>query len=761
MSEALFELLFKYRPLVFARGEIAFGAPWWALVVGLAAAAAAPWLLRYGAVQGKSSRRDRLVLATLRAGLLGLLALSLCRPALVLSTVVPQQSFVGVLLDDSLSMRIADEGTPRAEFVRSALGDPESELLRALEARFKLRYFRFSETAERVADPLALAYEGERTDLGAAMDRALQELSSVPLAGLVLVSDGADNGRGVPQEALLALRSKAVPVYAVGLGRERFDRDLEVSRVETPGEVLEGTTLSAEVRLSQRGFAGQKAQLFVEDSGRVVHTEEVELPLEGELGVRVHATATEAGPRIFTVRVSPLPGEEVVENNRRDVLVRVSDREEKILYFEGEPRFETKFVRRAVSDDGNIRVVTLLRTSENKYWRGGVDDGEELADGFPKTREELFRYRGLVLGSVEASFFTADQLRMIADFVGQRGGGLLMLGGRRSFSEGGYAGTPLADALPVVLEETSRDDAGERFFSGVKVELTPYGRTHGVTRLASTDSASAERWNELPELSVVNAVMRAKPGAATLLTGQGEGLREAQVVLAHQRYGRGKALAFTVQDSWQWQMHAEIPLEDRTHESLWQQLLRWLVADVPGQVDVELPLDRVSPGRPVQVRALVRDDTYLEVNDARVVAIVRDPAGDEREYPMEWTVERDGVYAARFPTHAPGFYEVRVEATREGAPSASARTWVQAARVDAEYFGAERRTALLERLAGETGGRFYTPDTVAALPEDLSYTESGATLRERRDLWDMPATFLLALALASAEWGYRRWRGLA
>ena len=138
----------------------------------------------------------------------------------------------------------------------------------------------------------------------------------------------------------------------------------------------------------------------------------------------------------------------------------------------------------------------------------------------------------------------------------------------------------------------------------------------------------------------MNAVARTKPGAATLLTGQGEGLQEPQVVLAHQRYGRGKALAFTVQDSWQWQMHAEIPLEDRTHESLWQQLLRWLVADVPGQVDVELPEDRVSPGRPVQIRALVKDDTYLEVNDADVVAIVRDPAGDEREYPMECRARR-------------------------------------------------------------------------------------------------------------------------
>ena len=132
-------------------------------------------------------------------------------------------------------------------------------------------------------------------------------------------------------------------------------------------------------------------------------------------------------------------------------MVVVSDRREKILYLEGEPRFELKFIRQAVEDDKNLQVVTLLRSAKDKFLRLSVDDSVELSTGFPKTREELFTYRGIILGSVEASFFTVDQLRMLADFVGVRGGGLLALGGRRALAEGGYAGTPLADALPVEL----------------------------------------------------------------------------------------------------------------------------------------------------------------------------------------------------------------------------------------------------------------------------------------------------------------------
>jgi hypothetical protein len=163
----------------------------------------------------------------------------------------------------------------------------------------------------------------------------------------------------------------------------------------------------------------------------------------------------------------------------------------------------------------------------------------------------------------------------------------------------------------------------------------------------------------------------------------------------------------------------------------------------------------------VELRVEVRDEAFVRLNDADVVAVVTDPAGHEREYPVEWSVERDGEYGARFATAAPGFYEVRVEATRHGEPLGSATTWIEAAPLATEYFGAERRTALLKRLVDETGGRFYSEETVADLPEDLSYTESGSTVKERKELWNMPALFLAALALACSEWGYRKWRGLA
>ena len=764
LLESLFEFLFKYRPNMYEKGELAFGAPSVvmlaaALVVGAIIAAT----VTYRQVRAKSTPRDRAILLGLRVATLAVLLLCLFRPMLVLSAALPQRNFVGILLDDSRSMQIADrEGRPRSEFLAQQFTPEESALMKQLSERFMLRFFRFSSSADRVAGPQELTYAGSQTHLGDALDRARQELSSVPLSGLVLVSDGADNAHTPLTDQLLSLRARGVPVFTVGVGREQFTKDIEISRVETPHTVLRGASVVVDLLISQTGYAGQKVPLVVEDAGRIVSTDTIALPADGETApVRVSVTATEKGPRVFKFRIAPQAGEMVTQNNEQEALVIVSDRKEKILYFDGEPRYEFKFLRRAVTDDPNLQLVSLLRTAENKYWRGGIDDPEELAGGFPKTREELFKYRALILGSIEASFFTHDQLRMIAEFVSERGGGLLLLGGRSAFAEGGYAGTPLADVIPVELSADAASST-DPWFVAYTPELTPAGRIHSATQIAGSAGASAARWKDLPAVSSVNRISRLKPGATALLMGRAaEGGRGTQPLLAFQRFGAGKSVALPVQDTWMWQMHALIAVEDMTHETFWRQMMRWLVSSVPGTVTLAASSDRVAPKEPVVLRADVRDPGYLRVNNARVSATVVGADGSTRELPMEWTVDRDGEYRASFTPDTAGLYEVRVSARTADTVVAADTIFVQAAELNTEYFNAEMQATGLKRIAEETGGQYYTAETLAKLPEDLTFTNSGATVLQQMDLWDMPVIFFLLVGLVSTEWAYRKARGLA
>ena len=161
-----------------------------------------------------------------------------------------------------------------------------------------------------------------------------------------MVSDGADTSDAAIDETLASLKARSIPVFTVGVGQERFAHDVQVTRVETPRSVLKGTALVVDVVLSQTGYGGQTVPLSVEDDGRIVSTQEVTLPPDGESAtVKVRFTASEAGARIFKFKVPTQAGEQVTQNNARDALIQVNDRAEKVLYYEGEPRFEYKFLR--------------------------------------------------------------------------------------------------------------------------------------------------------------------------------------------------------------------------------------------------------------------------------------------------------------------------------------------------------------------------------------------------------------------------------
>jgi uncharacterized membrane protein len=759
MFEAVFRFLFKYPPLFFEQGDLVLGVSRPMLIAVLAVAVVGGYaLLSYRSV-AKNRGRDRAILVTLRLAILGVILLCMLRPALVLKAAVPQQNFLGVLIDDSRSFQIADrDGQPRSAFVSSNL-TTDAPLFTALSKKFVLRLFRFSSTADRLQSAADLGYEGSTTRLGNALDRARDELAGLPLAGVVMITDGADTSDAALDESIASLKARSIPVFTVGIGQERFARDVQVTRVETPRSALKGTSLVVNVVLSQSGYAGATVPLNVEDEGRIVGTQEVTLPPDGESAtVRVRFTASDAGPRLFRFRVPGQANEQVAQNNARSALIEVSDRREKILYFEGEPRFEAKFIRRAVEDDKNLQVVILQRTAENKFLRLDVGNPDELVDGFPKTREELFEYRSLILGSVEAASFSPEQLRMIADFVSKRGGGLLMLGGRRSFAEGGWAGTPVGEVLPVTLD-ASGNERGGSYFSELSVKPTRAGTTSPVTQIAGDEAASQKRWLELPPVTSVNPVHGVKAGATVLLSAV-DNKKQEQIVLASQRYGRGKALALPIQDSWQWRMNASIPVTDTTYATFWRRLARWLVDDVPQKVMITLTQDRVDPGQPMKLTAEILDAQYNGINDARVVAQVTAPSGKTSDVPLEWTVEHDGEYGSSVVPDEEGLYTIRLAATRNGADLGSDTAYVRASAADSEYFDATMRAPLLKRIAEETGGRFYSEADAAALPEAISYSGRGVTVVEERDLWDMPAILFLLMALTGSEWAYRRARGL-
>ena len=757
---AIFELLFKYRPLLYEKGQIAFHPLWPSYITWLLAAVVlvGAYMLYRRSVLPNSWRYG---LSGLRAGAFLILLFLLLQPVLHLRSVIPQKNFVAIAYDLSRSMEIRDgpEGQSRLAVEQRLLRADSNPVIAELAKKFKLRFFRFAKSAERMESFSDVLHHGEITDIERTLHQVSGELATAPIAGIVLVTDGADNHSANLDAAASQFRARNVPVYTIGIGSSDFSRDTEVVRVTVPRRVLKNTVMEAEVSVRSKGYAGRRTRLLVLDRDRQLQSQEIMLGSDGEVKTyKVNFSSQAAGPRVFTFRVEPFPDELIPENNDQTTLVQIDDEQPQILYVEGEPRWEYGFLRRAISPDKNLQLITLLRQADGKFFRQGAESGSTLEKGFPTDKAELFGYKAIILGSVEASFFTLDQLRMVSDFVGQRGGGFLMLGGKNSFGQGGYINTPIEDILPVQLGQSARG-IPEFLDLEFKVRLTGYGAQHPITRLSLSEDENRKRWDSSPALVGFNPTAGPKPGATVLAQGSAPDTRgHRPVILAFQRFGRGKSVAFATATSWRWRM--ELEHTNNFHELFWKQMLRWLVSDVPDPVSIAAEKSSYSPDETVVIRAEANDPSFMPLNNAQIMAQVKSPSGLMSSLQLTWDVEKDGTYSAPFKAEDEGIYEISSEAFQGNKSLGKAKSNFRVAGSTEEFHDAAMNVALLKRLSAGTGGRYYSPKDIRTLPEDISYIDTGSSQLEEKDLWDMPFLFLLLVGLVSTEWIFRKRKGL-
>jgi uncharacterized membrane protein len=761
---SVLEFLFKYRPLVFSKGTLVFRPVWPSYVSWtLAGVAVVLGYLLYRRFGDKLPVSSKLTLAALRAAALLVFLVIFLQPTLILHSVIPQRSFVAIAYDVSKSMEIHDgpEGQTRLDAAADLLR-MTSPFVEELNKKFKVRFFRFSGKADRAAGFENVGRHGSVTDLERTLGQISGELGAAPVSGIVLVTDGADNRSRNLSAAAARLRGRNVPVYAVGIGTPGLVRDTEIVRVDMPRSVLRATLLEADVSVRSSGYAGRRTKLQVKDRDVVLNTQEITLGGDGEVKTyKVNFSSDTPGPRLLTFAVEPFQDETISENNTRTAVLRVEDVQPQILYVEGEPRWTYAFLRRASEDDKNLRVVTLLRQADGKFLRQGIESPSIMEKGFPTDKSELFRYKAIILGSIEASFFTFDQLRMISDFVSQRGGGFLMLGGRNSFGQGGYVNTPIEDLLPVNLR-FGAGASGIPAFQDLeyKLRLTSYGFEHPVTRMSLSQEENRKRWEAAPALVGYNPTTGPKPGATVLGSGSAPDVRgQSPAILAFQRFGRGKSMALTTASTWRWRMGLDA--RDNFHELFWKQMLRWLVSDVPDPVTVETEKNSYSRDEAISFRAEVNDGSFLHLNNARVNAAIKAPSGQVTTVPLTWDVSKDGQYAGLFKPQEDGIYEISTEAQQGSKTLGTAKANFWVGESTEEFHDAALNTDLLKRLTSETGGRYYSAQDARLLPQDISYVDNGASQIEEKELWDMPFLFLLLIGAVSGEWFVRKRNGLA
>jgi uncharacterized membrane protein len=766
-----FEKLLKYPPEYFRGGHLTFLSPVWgevfvALFVGLAALA---WSL-YRRTGGRVSPRVRRVVLGLRIALLAIVCFMLAVPALSVETGGSKDAvFTAVMVDASGSMTVKDVNlggglTSRFDAARRLLGAPGGDgLLGKLGEHGKVIVYAFDRSARRVSGLDNVRPDGNATNLFTSLRDVRADLPNVPLAAVVMLTDGGDRDSAL-QDAASLMRTAGVPVHVVALGNPNPPRDYEVLRVVAPRTVRRNSEVDVYATVRYTGYNDPNLPFTVtitRGASTIVSQAFTPDPRFDRQRVRLTFTPDEKEQR-GTYRLAVLPGkdEEIRQNNFKDFALEVRDDRLPVLYIEGSPRTEFRYMRRAMFRDQDFRVVSVLRLAQDRFYVQGENENETfLQRGFPDTPERLFAFQAVILGDIEASYFTPRQLQLLGEFVKARGGGLLMLGGVNSFGLGKYAGTPVAAMLPVEISDADPEYSDEEYAAKIAKD----GLNHPVMRLAADPVRNARLWDKAPPLIGITPVRGVKPRAELLISDS----RKGRPVLAAWGFGEGRVAAFTSGGSWFWRM--SVPATDEFHEKFWKQLIRWLAVGAKQQLTVETGSEKApgrasafSLGEPVIIKASVLGKDLQPVNDAKVIATVTDPLGKATSAEMSWILSEDGVYQYRYTPEEEGPHKVSVAV--EGWDVKPAETTLEVVESFWEFSDVGLKETALRRLAEQTGGRYFTPETAGGIPglvADALRESRGAGVPPPKPIWDMPLLFGLLLALLASEWAIRRRRGLA
>jgi hypothetical protein len=362
----------------------------------------------------------------------------------------------------------------------------------------------------------------------------------------------------------------------------------------------------------------------------------------------------------------------------------------------------------------------------------------------------------LILDDIEAQYFTRDQMSLIQRFVSQRGGGLLMLGGMESFAAGDYRNTPIGEMLPVYSLPVDTPALNERF----KLTLTREGLLEPWLRLRMTETAERQRLDSMPEFRTVNLIDSIKPGATVLsrvLSSSGD----TYPAVVAQRFGGGRTLAVTLGDLWRWSLRRDQQQPDELGKC-WRQTMRWLVADVPQRVDVEVTQPKDAPSQTAKLRVVVRDAAYQPLDNANVVVDVEDPQGETTRMMAEASVTEAGVYEISYVPTEPGAYSAKIVATAADGSQVGTRSTGWTAEPARDEFRTLRpNRQLLEQLAQQSGGEMVEPDRLDKFVTELPQRENVITEPWIYPFWHQWWVFALAAVCLIGEWGLRRWKGLA
>ncbi|MFH1421750.1 MAG: hypothetical protein ABIH42_03425 [Planctomycetota bacterium] len=819
--------------------------------------------IMYRKETGTASKTYKYILGTLRILTLIVILFLMFEPIISTELSEIRNSYVAVLIDDSLSMSFRDvysspaevakiaaavkmpetkvEEATRIDLVKRLLSDSQTAFIDMLLSKNSLKLYTFSsglrefaeaqkgeklhivkqekipdeanpddtETTERVtpqdivlshhlprsAERRALAStpqdivelfrsieaNGKETKLGDCLNEVLKQLKGQRIAGIVIISDGRNNrGTLKPETVAETAGLKKIPIYTVSVGNPEEPKDIILAGVDAREVVLAGDKVTFTFTLKSTGFEGETATISLKLDDTVVATKQIVLIGKNQLQRDdIVFKPSKEGDFIVTLSVHEKPGEHFKDNNSLTFNLRVVDEKIKVLYIDGEPRWEYRYLKTALVRDNTIKVQCILQAADDGFPQESSPGIAPLA-AFPVTKKELFdNYHVIIIGDVDTAHprhsLSREQLEWINEFVLKMHGGVLFIAGE-NYNPNSYKDTPLSSLLSVEGEYIGSSDVwgwSESITQSYHLRLTPDGKESLIMRLEPDIQQNIELWedndrrdeNSLPGLFWYYPAKKAKPNIIVLAVhptdknDQGEW----RPIIAYSYCGSGISMFVGIDETWRWRAG----VGDKYFYRFYSQAIRFLSTRIILGKTKRHSLSTADGkttyflSEKVDIVAKVYDRDYnLSTQPVQSVCI-EEPGGNRRSIELTLNEKRPGEYLGSITPTKVGLYKVWIGtlADPKGQGLAFATFSVEVPTIEKK--DPRMNKELLQQMAKLSGGHYYEIYQLKELPNSIQAIQETISSEVSEDpLWNRWQILLLFTALITAEWIGRKMRKL-
>ncbi|HEY1684766.1 MAG TPA: glutamine amidotransferase [Tepidisphaeraceae bacterium] len=740
----------------------------WNLLLLLAIAFLLWWVYR----REGADNRIKIILACIRAtALLAVLAL-LNRPTLVMEQARVEPSVLPVLIDTSMSMKVQDVNQASRDISRLSaaqnLFSGDSNLLHNLSSEHQIRFYHFDADAQPIpgAQISQLAPTGNITQITQSIHSVLDDLRGQRVAGLILLTDGRQIPSTQLENDLPAIKDFGVRIFPVPLGTQAPAKNIRIENLVVQDTAFLGDLIDARATVRASGFGPSTAVKLVL---RNIRTHQVlpladgsdaitaQLPNDQSTLVELPYKPSTVGPLDLQVEAIPLPGEIDDSDNVRSAQVFVLDTKITVLYVDGYPRWDYRYIKNEMIRDKTVDISCLLTSADPDF----IQEGDIPIRRFPETMDELMNYDVVLLGDVDPRQFSDAQLQLINDFVAKQGGGLGMVAGPR-FSPQAYRGTPIEPILPVNISQVSTDESDDPIVDSFRPIITPPGLASGIFRFLPNAQANQDYLkNDWPPLYWFCRGITPKPGVGEVYaqhpTSQGPDGKPAPIMVFG-RYGAGRTMFSAIDDSWRWRFYTG----ENVFDTYWVQTLRQLSRgrkigqrrfaftsaepfyDLGSRVQLNLRLldPRLTLQLPEQIPLSIRDANQQLISQP---ILQRNP-------------NQHDLYTASFPADRVGHFIAELFPLQPDLPPADLAIDIQTPRL--ELADPQVDLSSLNRLAAETYGQVVPFNQTNQLPQLIPSVAKSIPVTAEEMIWNSPLAMVLIAGLIIAEWILRKAWGL-